>query len=62
MEKEDIEDKCITLRFTNDNFGSNAKQILKGLCQAISCGFSVRYGRVVHKGKVIDSMEKYEKY
>jgi hypothetical protein len=59
-QKNAIEDECITLGFTNDNFGSNAVQILNKICKAISIGFSVRYGEVVYKGVKINSMEKYE--
>lgn len=59
---KDIEDTCITLGFTNDNFGSNAKQMLRNICRAISFGFSVRYGKVSHEGRIIDNMERYEEY
>ena len=56
---KDMKDECITLGFTNDNFGSNAVQILNKICTAISIGFSVRYGEVVYKGVKINSMKKY---
>jgi len=59
---KDREDECITLGFTNDNFGSNAEKMLNRICQAINIGFSVRYGEVVYKGFKINSMEKYEEF
>lgn len=62
MNIKDKEDECITLEFKNDNFGSNAVQILNGICKAMSIGFSVRYGEVVYGGVKINSMEKYEEF